>query len=67
MAEYVLLRESEHTGFTNARRLGTHPHTHEAPANCDAIESLLERRLQPDRVERHIEHLATGDLGDLVP
>ena len=67
MAEYVLLRESEHTGFTNARRLGTHPNTHEAPANCDAIESLLERRLEPDRVERHIEHLATGDLGDIVP
>ena len=64
---HVLLRESEHAGWTNARRLGAHPHTDETPTNCDAIERLLERRLEPDRVERHLEHLATGDLGDIVP
>ena len=57
---------SEHTGWTNGRRLGTHPDTDEAAANCDAFERLLERRLEADGVERHVEHPATGDLGDLV-
>jgi len=47
-------------------RLGTHPHTDQTPADRHTIEGLLERRLQADRVERHIEHPAAGDIGDLV-
>ena len=62
----MLLRESEHTGRSNAGRLGTHPHTDQTPADRHTVEGLLERRLKADRVERHIEHPPARDIGDLV-
>src|SRR5258708_37106084 len=65
MAENLSLEQVEDRRRPDRGSVGAHPDADQSAAYRQAVQRLLERRLQPDRVESDVEIAAAGGLGDL--